>query len=109
MPFTHDTRYAAGGSGANQPDEATAAYAGRWIDYGINVDIVNDRHGCAYIEAKDWSVLCADLNALGAFKIVPRDLERNTTVVQFLSPTVTVSYRRAGGYVYCDAWLVPTT
>lgn len=108
MPYTTDNRWAAGGSGANQPPEAIAAYAARWIDHDKTVDILGDRSGYAYIERADADQLRDALKALGAFKIAPRSLERDTTVVVHLSPTVTVAYRRAGGYVYCDAWSVPT-
>ena len=106
--FTTDNRWAAGGSGANQPDEAVAAYAARWIDHDKTVDILGDRSGYAFIERADAEQLREFLLALGAFKIAPRSLERDTTVVLRLSRTVTVAYRRAGGYVYCDAWSVPT-
>lgn len=108
MPYTTDNRWAAGGSGANQPPEAIAAYAGRWIDYGRMADIPGDRSGFAFIELADAELLCAELKKHGAFTIRPHDLQREVTVVQTVSPTVTVAYRRAGGYVYCDAWLVPT-
>lgn len=105
--FVTDHRWAAGGSGANQPDEAIAAYAGRWIDYRDYADVVGDRQGTAYNAPNDAQWLAVILNNHNVAREGIRDLPRDETVVKHLSPRCSIAYRRAGGYIYVDAWLLP--
>lgn len=105
MTWTTDNRYAAGASGATAPEGSTAAYSARWIDHVGTADIVPDRQGFAYTSIEDREDLVSRLtkhNANG----MQRELHRDETTTVFDDGEMVVVMRRAGGYIYVDAWLV---
>jgi len=110
-----DNRYAPGSSWVAEPDDVLAAYSGRWIDQGdlAPAGIVADRQGYACDHQQYMSILGGELgkkaphNSVGA-------LDRDITVIPWDGVEVlgghdgfklTIALRRAGGYVYCDAYL----
>lgn len=102
--FTTDNRYAAGGSGANPPDEAVAAYAARWIDLFLTADVLPDRQGFAYNDEADRDAL-RELMYEANIRFYQLDsLAPDQPRVQHFGP-MTVCLRRSSGYIYCDAWL----
>jgi hypothetical protein len=107
--FTTDNRYGAGASGANVPEGTFAAYAARWIDHGDRADIVPDRQGFAYATEGHRHALISAL-----LQVTPHlstgGLSRDVTTVDIYTTDevehgITIVMRRAGGYVYVDAWL----
>ena len=116
MDYKTDNRWSPGGSGATVPENAPAAYAARWIDLGdlVPADIVPDRQGFAYNNETDRQTLI-DLMLLHDLRerhqLLPYD-ESDCVAEQehpALRPQWQAWMRRAGGYVYVDAWLTPTT
>jgi hypothetical protein len=107
MTYTTDNRWSPGSSGATVPDDATAAYAARWIDMGEqDADIVPDRQGLAYDPVTNGRERLID--ALVAFNghhvdKLPRRRDETTTAED---GPLHIAMRRAGGYIYVDAWLV---
>jgi len=110
MTFSTDNRYCVGSSGRTPPEEATVAYGARWIDQGDlrPADIVPDRQGFAYNNADDLRELAiAHLTRVDAQS---RHCELNFDVTETLYDGTEddgfgLVMRRAGGYVYVDAWL----
>lgn len=105
--FATDNRWAAGGSGANIREHCLAAYAGRWIDYGTYGDVVGDRQGYAYSDSANLETLQRALVNANISRVGIAELPRDETVVRHLDKRVGVAMRRAGGYIYVDAWLLP--
>jgi hypothetical protein len=107
--WTTDNRWSPGSSGATVPADAPAAYAARWIDQGdyTPADVVPDRQGFAY---NDGAVhrLIAFLATAGESLLTPMGMPRDQTyqVVDESEGWVMIQ-RRAGGYIYVDAWLLP--
>jgi hypothetical protein len=112
MTWTTDNRWAPGGSGTTVPEAAPAAYSARWIDQGDNVmaDIVPDRQGFAYGDPADRERLIGKLGDAGNSFRTPYKVgldQRDVTTVVMNTPEWKAYMRRAGGYVYVDAWLLP--
>jgi hypothetical protein len=91
------------------PETTTAAYAGRWIDNGddVRASLLPDRQGFGYTDERERERLLWKLQA--ADDLI-RDMGRSH--VPFDEPTLiagdgtyAVWVRRAGGYVYAEAWL----
>ena len=107
-----DNRWSPGASGATVPSDTTAAYAARWIDQGdtIPADVVPDRQGFAYDDPADRDKLIALMSqGEGTAIRTPYKanfLDRDVTTVVMNHPEWKCYVRRAGGYVYVDAWLV---
>lgn len=111
MTYTTDNRWSPGASGATVPDTAPAAYSARWIDMGDDAlaDVLPDRQGFAYndTDARDRLIafLVRDDHRIRTPNgIIDRDV---TYVVEGLPDGWTMYQRRAGGYIYVDAWLEP--
>lgn len=111
MPYATDNRWSAGSSGATVPDDAPAAYSARWIDIGDNVpaDVLPDRQGFAYNdEASRDALIMLMTKADGEIRTPNRTWERDVPVALHYGPAWHCHARRAGGYIYVDAWLAPT-
>lgn len=112
IPWQHDTRWSPGASGADVPDTSRAAYSARWIDQGDMqpAGVVHDRQGVAFDDALDLNVLLGLMNRYApqcSATLVERGAEGGLRI-NFPDHLV-VHLRRSGGYVYCDAWLDPST
>lgn len=112
MSWTTDNRWSPGASGATVPADAPAAYSARWIDMGDHTpaDVLWDRQGLAYNDERDRDRLIDKLTACGDATRTPYKvhlMERDVTTVLFNHPAWKMYARRAGGYIYVDAWLVP--
>lgn len=108
-PWTTDNRWGPGNSGASAPDTAPAAYAARWIDQGDHTpaDVVPDRQGFAYSDPADRDALIALMGKAGDDVRTPYDLDRADGIRQTFFGGWFIQLRRAGGYIYVDAWLTP--
>jgi len=104
--YTTDNRWSPGASGATVPESAPAAYSARWIDQGDTTpaDVLPDRQGFAYNSTMDRDALIDALNDTPHIRI-PNEVRDETEVVALYGWTI--ARRRAGGYVYVDAWLTP--
>lgn len=108
-----DNRWSPGASGAPAPDAFLAAYSARWIDQGWSrADVVGDRQGFAYDHQQYSVILQGELmKADPAQKVGELDLERDVTVelanvlLGESNTRFTIHARRAGGYIYVDAYL----
>lgn len=105
--FLTDNRYATGASGATLPDpgNVVAAYAARWIDGNGRADILPDRQGFAYDTPAQRDLLIALLSEEEPhlnYAHVDRDDAAHLIVDRTDGQ---VWARRAGGYVYVDAWI----
>lgn len=110
--YAHDNRWSPGASGATLPDGSPAMYSARWIDLGSRADIVPDRQGFAYNEQVDRDRLIHHLEDAEFHTDLPDmryDAELPTRLTIGESSPWVMWARRAGGYVYVDAWLVPET
>ena len=107
MIYATDNRYSPGASGASEPDGAPAAYSARWIDNGQRAQILPDRQGFAYDTMADRDSLIEHLSDAKLHANLPAALGYDQSV-RVVDNTWWVAYmRRAGGYVYVDAWLTP--
>jgi len=109
MTFTTDNRWPMGDFGMAPPDEAYVAYGARWIDRGDSspADIVPDRQGFAYETPASMGPLIDWLRTVDAANL---HKELNFDVIETLYDGTDeegfgLRLRRAGGYVYCSAWL----
>jgi len=107
--FLTDNRYGTGASGATLPEECfmAAAYAARWIDRGCRpADIVPDRQGFAYDRPEQRDALIEVLRGDEPHMLVPDlHIDRDVTSLVLCTDTFALYVRRAGGYIYVDAWL----
>ena len=111
MDYKKDNRWSPGGSGAIVAHGAPAAYAARWIDQGdeIPADVVPDRQGFAYNELADRERLVAFMEGDRMIRTpgyTCLGYDRTTVIVNH--PDWHMYQRRAGGYIYVDAWLTPS-
>jgi hypothetical protein len=104
---TTDNRWAAGSSGAVVPDDAPAAYGARWIDMGDSTpaDVVPDRQGFAYTDRAAMTRLIDLLVDADKGIRSLAGLDRDAVEVTNVGTTWSIARRRAGGYVYVEAWL----
>lgn len=106
-----DNRWSPGASGAPAPETFLAAYSARWIDQGWSrADVVGDRQGFAYDHQQYSVILQGELMHLDpAQRVAELDLERDVTVRlgdhAVGEGRFTIHARRAGGYIYVDAYL----
>lgn len=110
MTWTTDNRWSPGASGATVPDDAQAVYSARWIDMGDDTpaDILWDRQGFAHNDDGMRDVLREYLMSGGESFRTPFKthlMERDKTTVIVNHPVWKCYMRRAGGYIYVDAWL----
>ena len=110
MTYTTDNRFSAGNSRSQPIKEPAAMYGARWIDQGdlYPADIVPDRQGFAYNDEADRDRLIDALNRHNKVIRQIGDLGRDDVTVYNLpydGAVLCVGQRRAGGYVYVDAWL----
>lgn len=94
---------------AAPPTKIHAHYSARWIDQGMSrpADIVPDRQGFAYDRAQYRDILGGELSRRAPHSM-HWDGPESVRVVDAEpagSLAVTICLRRAGGYVYCDAYL----
>lgn len=106
--WANDNRWSSGGLADKVPAEAVAAYGARWIDMGDThaADIVPDRQGFAYNHIVERDALISFLERLDARTLhhgVNRDVEAHVAD----EGRFQLWLRRAGGYVYVAAWLLP--
>jgi hypothetical protein len=110
MPYTHDNRWSPGASRAELPEDSPAMYSARWIDQGDDVpaDVLPDRQGFAYSDVLDRGRLMDAMIAAGDALRTPykTHLNYDVTTVVMNTPEWKMYQRRAGGYIYVDAWLV---
>ena len=106
--YATDNRWSPSSSGATVPEDAPAAYSARWIDQGdmIPADVLPDRQGFAYNHTDDRDVLISCLTAAGEAIRIPPSVRDETSVE--VRDGWRIATRRAGGYIYVDAWLVPS-
>ena len=104
--FLTDNRYGPGASGATLPEECfmAAAYAARWID-GRRIDIVPDRQGFAYDRPEQRDLLIAALIERAPHTLISCDIGRDEPTLLDATDSFVCYVRRAGGYVYVDAWI----
>jgi hypothetical protein len=104
---TTDNRWAAGSSGAVVPDDAPAAYGARWIDMGDSTpaDVVPDRQGFAYTDRAAMTRLIDLLVDADKGIRSLAGLDRDAVEITNHGTTWSIARRRAGGYVYVEAWL----
>jgi len=108
MTYTTDNRFSPGASGTTD-ETALAAYSARWIDQGSALaDVVPDRQGFAYNDQGNRTRLIDRLVQHDTRLRTTDDLAFDQTDT-FTVDGVTVSRRRAGGYVYVDAYLKGTS
>jgi hypothetical protein len=109
--YATDNRWSSGGADVELPANAPAVYSARWIDQGdfTPADIVPDRQGFAYNDRADRDRLidCLQANdhrirSMGTFD---RDVVYEVDVTE--GDKWRIFQRRAGGYVYVCAWLLP--
>lgn len=107
MNYKTDNRWSPGASGAEVPDDAPAAYSARWIDMGdlIPADVVPDRQGFGYNDTGYRDDLIDALKETD--RRTPGSMPRDRSCIVVRSPLFTMVQRRAGGYIYVDAWLLP--
>jgi hypothetical protein len=105
--FTTDNRWSAGASGAGIPsvDRIVAAYGARWIDHGDRADVVPDRQGFAYDRPECRDLLIDRMVKLNPAQRLVHGMARDQVVCLQDGREWQVFARRAGGYVYVDAWL----
>lgn len=108
-PWQVDNRWSPGVA-ATAPDNAPAAYSARWIDEGTRASIVPDRQGFAYSTDIERGRL---INLLQDARLHTRTAALDYDVVTMMYGTDGDVWKawlvRRGGYVYVDAWLIPTT
>lgn len=109
--FQHDHRWSPGASNIHTPGGVVAHYSGRWIDRGgmSPADVVHDRQGIGYTHQQYALILQGELRRLSPHCSVSR-CERDVPTVLWDESIggdmrVVIGLRRAGGYVYCDAYL----
>jgi hypothetical protein len=108
--FKTDNRWSPGASLRDEPEDrqmpsgVPAAYSARWIDHDTWVDIVPDRQGFAYDDTADRDRLIDWLQTVDLRKHVADSWHRQGEVGRDAGHA---AYRKAGGYVYVDAWLLP--
>jgi hypothetical protein len=102
-----DNRWSPGASGAEIPDNIRAAYGARWIDQGDTrlADVVPDRQGFAYDDRRDQAALIYRLVEADEHLRYLGGLARDETSFVWSGDDWEMFQRRAGGYVYVDAWL----
>ena len=100
--YSTDNRWSPGASEATIPDTARVAYSARWIDRGARADIVPDRQGFAYNDPTDRAKMADAMARANLLHI--SDVPRDVTVVRCCEG-FDIGFRRAGGYVYVDAWV----
>lgn len=108
MTWTTDNRWSPGASGATIPKHAHAAYAARWIDMGddARADVLPDRQGFAYFAESDRDNLIDRLTAADAeVRVIPAEMPYDEPIVRVVTDEWALVQRRAGGYVYTEAWL----
>jgi len=105
-----DNRWSPGASGATVPDDTPAAYAARWIDRGDGVpaDVLADRQGFAYSDPADRDRLIVRLVELDSTIRTLDGAARDVSEHVVDEPDWQLVRRRAGGYVYVDAWHTAT-
>ena len=106
MEYAYDNRFSPGASCATIPETALAVYSARWIDHGIDVDVLPDRQGFAYNKPGDRDHLIDYLehHQVHAGPFDPDEV-RDTTIYVIEDGYFKLAYRRAGGYIYVDAWI----
>jgi hypothetical protein len=111
MTWRIDNRFAAGNSGAEPSTRPAAMYGARWIDQGNNypADVVSDRQGFAYDSEGERDSLIGALIQHDKVLRSVADLSHGGVAVYNLpvekGVVLSVGQRRAGGYIYVDAWL----
>lgn len=107
-PWTTDNRHGPGNSGASAPENSPAAYSARWIDQGDHTpaDVLPDRQGLAYNDIEDTAALIQMLETHNAGTL-HHGVGHDVTTCSVDKPHFKLVLRRAGGYVYVDAWLQP--
>lgn len=106
--WSTDNRWSPGSSGAEVPTDAVAVYSARWIDQGDGqpADIVHDRQGTAYNSLRDRELLYERLGRVRPAEVVGQiNLPRDVPFHLCDDGRLHVWARRAGGYVYVDAWI----
>lgn len=106
--YAHDNRWSPGASGATVPDDARAAYSARWIDNGDHerADMLPDRQGFAYSDPADRDELINHLMRNDyRIRMMGCDNREVSFEVDLPDDGFRIFQRRAGGYVYVDAWL----
>ena len=112
MTYTTDNRWSPGASGATDEDftsgRAPAAYSARWIDQGdmMAADIVPDRQGFARNDDSGVVALTDRLIAHDA-RTLHHGVDYDVVACCVDEQDFKLFLRRAGGYIYVDAWLVP--
>jgi hypothetical protein len=110
-----DNRWSPGASGATVPETTPAAYSARWIDRGDHTpaEVLPDRQGFAYNDEATRQIL-VDLMSMVDLRTFHhgQPADETTHVADdmghdLLRPRFQCYMRRAGGYVYVDAWLTP--
>ena len=104
--YNIDNRYSPGSSGGVVPLGAPAAYAARWIDHCTWADVLPDRQGFAYNDRAGFQALVEHLVEANLAAKMP-NVALDVTRLVIDDPAWCLLMRRAGGYVYVDAWLVP--
>ena len=109
MTWATDNRWSAGAAAGRTeiPEDSPAAYAARWIDQGARCDVLPDRQGFAYNDQADRDRLIVKLSAEDYARNMPALDNDVATLLPGDHGEWRVWMRRAGGYVYVDAWLVP--
>jgi hypothetical protein len=104
--FLTDNRWSPGASGAALPEEGfmSAAYSARWIDQAGRADIVPDRQGFAYDRAEQRDLLIEVLQHEEPHTLITSDIVRDEPTILVWREDAVIYVRRAGGYVYVDAW-----
>ena len=100
-----DNRYSPGAAGVDAPAEAPASYSARWIDRGYRAEVLPDRQGFAYNDMADRNRLIDLLRQADLASALP-DLHPDLPT-EVGTGEWSVWMRRAGGYIYVEAWLVP--
>jgi hypothetical protein len=105
--FITDNRYSPGASGASMPsaEYMCAAYSARWIDRDTRAEMLPDRQGFAYDRTECRDLLIARLVEARLDANLPRIPRDVSTDVSIEDADWCIVMRRAGGYVYVDAWL----